>query len=59
MIAVGDGGYLAKVMSKKMWEVHRTYILAPARRNQKQLMAEWQRRLLRKLDRRLSAHLTT
>jgi hypothetical protein len=47
-IAVGDGGYLAKVMSKKMWDVHRTYILAPARRNQKKLMAQWQGLLLRR-----------
>ena len=48
VIAVGDGGYLASVMSRKMWQLHRTYILAPARRNQKKLMAQWQGLLLRR-----------
>lgn len=48
-IAVGDGTYNASVMRRKMWREHRAYILAPPHPKQnKKLLAEWQRLLLRK-----------
>lgn len=48
-IAVGDGTYNASVMRRKMWREHHAYILAPPHPKQnKQLLAEWQRLLLRK-----------
>jgi hypothetical protein len=42
-IAVGDGGYTASVMSRKMWREHRTYILSPPHPMQKKkLLTQWQ-----------------
>ena len=48
-IAVGDGTYNARVMRRKMWHKHRTYILAPPHPKQRtKLAADWQLFLLRK-----------
>ena len=47
VIAVGDGGYNARVMRQKMWREHRTFILAPPQKKQKKLMTEWQLLMLR------------
>jgi Transposase DDE domain len=48
LIAVGDGGYVARVMREKMWETHKAYILSPPHPSQRQkLMTEWQYLLLR------------
>jgi hypothetical protein len=42
-VAVGDGGYTASVMSRKMWREHRAYILSPPHPKQKKkLLAQWQ-----------------
>ncbi len=46
-IAVGDGGYTASVMRRKMWREHGCFILSPPHPSQKkQLAAPWQRLLL-------------
>lgn len=47
-VAVGDGGYTASVMARKMCREHRTYILAPPHPKQKKkLLHRWQLLLLR------------
>ena len=47
-IAVGDGGYIASVMQRKMWREHHAYILTPPHPKQtKQILAKWQLTLLR------------
>lgn len=47
-IAVGDTLYGASVMRKKIWEVYGTIIVAPPHYKQnKKLLAEWQKLLLR------------
>lgn len=46
-VAVGDGGYTASVMRRKMWREHGCFILAPPHPTQKkQLLANWQLTLL-------------
>jgi hypothetical protein len=46
-IAVGDGGYTASVMRRKMWREHRAFILSPPHPKQrKQVLAKWQHLLL-------------
>ena len=46
-IAVGDGGYTASVMRRKMWREHGTFILSPPHPKQnKKIMAQWQHALL-------------
>lgn len=46
-VAVGDGGYTASVMSRRMWREHRTYILSPPHPTQKKkLLHQWQVLLL-------------
>lgn len=46
-IAVGDTGYTASVMRRKMWREHHAYILSPPRPKQhKQVLAKWQYLLL-------------
>lgn len=47
MVAVGDGGYTASVMRRKMWREHGCFILSPPHPTQKkQLSATWQIALL-------------
>ncbi len=46
-IAVGDGGYTASVMRRKIWREHGCFVLSPPHPSQKkQLSAPWQRLLL-------------
>jgi hypothetical protein len=46
-VAVGDGGYTASVMRKKMWQEHRAYILSPPHPTQtKKVLEQWQLLLL-------------
>jgi len=46
-IAVGDGGYTAQVMRRKMWREHHAYILTPPHFTQtSKLLAKWQQLLL-------------
>jgi len=45
-IVVGDGGYTAGVMSKRMWEENGTFILSPPHPKQKKLLAKWQHKLM-------------
>lgn len=48
LVAVGDGGYTAQVMARKMWREHRAYILSPPHPMQrKKVLARWQLTLLR------------
>lgn len=47
-VAVGDGGYTASVMARKMWREHGTYILSPPHPKQtKKILERWQLTLLR------------
>lgn len=47
-VAVGDGGYTASVMRRKMWREHQAYILSPPHpRQTKQCLEQWQLLLLR------------
>jgi len=47
-VAVGDGGYTASVMARKMWREHRAHILSPPHPTQrKKVLARWQLSLLR------------
>lgn len=47
-IAVGDGGYTARVMRKKMWREHHTLVLSPPHPKQtRQVLHTWQLLLLR------------
>ncbi len=47
-VAVGDGGYTASVMRRKMWREHHAYVLAPPHPKQKKkILAHWQLTLLR------------
>lgn len=47
-IVVGDGGYTARVMSRRMWEEKGTYILSPPHPKQrKKLITAWQYLLMR------------
>ena len=46
-VAVGDGGYTASVMRRKMWQEHHTYILSPPHPKQaKKVLTQWQLLLL-------------
>jgi len=46
-VAVGDGGYTASVMRRKMWREHEAFVLTPPHPSQrKQLLAQWQQLLL-------------
>lgn len=46
-IAVGDGGYTASVMKKRIWETYGTFIVSPPHFKQnKKLITWWQYRLL-------------
>lgn len=46
-IAVGDGGYTAQVMRRKMWQEHKAFILTPPHPTQtNKLLAKWQQLLL-------------
>jgi len=46
-IAVGDGGYTASVMRRKMWREHGCFILTPPHPTQKKkLLSQWQYSLL-------------
>jgi hypothetical protein len=46
-IAVGDGGYTASVMRRKMWREHHAYILTPPHpKQQRQILHQWQLLLL-------------
>lgn len=46
-IAVGDGGYTASVMQRKMWREHQAYILSPPHPKQtRKLLERWQLLLL-------------
>lgn len=46
-VAVGDGGYTASVMARRIWREHRTYILSPPHPKQrKKLLHRWQLLLL-------------
>lgn len=48
VVAVGDGGYTASVMRRKMWREHQAYILSPPHPKQtKKVLASWQLTLLR------------
>jgi hypothetical protein len=48
VVAVGDGGYTAQVMRRKMWREHSAYILSPPHPSQKKkILAHWQLTLLR------------
>jgi len=48
MVAVGDGGYTASVMARKMWREHHVRILSPPHPTQrKKVLARWQLTLLR------------
>jgi hypothetical protein len=46
VIAVGDGGYTASVMRRKMWREHRCFILSPPHRQPNKVLAKWQQLLL-------------
>jgi transposase len=47
VVAVGDGGYTASVMRRKMWREHGCFILSPPHPTQKkQVSAPWQIQLL-------------
>lgn len=47
-VAVGDGGYTASVMRRKMWREHHAYIVSPPHPTQKKkVLARWQLTLLR------------
>lgn len=47
-IAVGDGGYTASVMRRKIWREHQAYVLSPPHSKQKKkVLACWQLTLLR------------
>jgi hypothetical protein len=47
LVAVGDGGYTASVMRRKMWREHGTYILSPPHPTQKKkILTNWQLALL-------------
>lgn len=49
VVAVGDGGYTASVMHRKMWREHQAFILSPPHPTQKKkILEQWQYRLLRK-----------
>jgi hypothetical protein len=46
-VAVGDGGYTAQVMRRKMWREHGCFILTPPHPTQKKkILAKWQLTLL-------------
>lgn len=46
-VAVGDGGYTASVMRRKMWRERQAYILTPPHPKQKkQILTKWQLTLL-------------
>jgi hypothetical protein len=46
-VAVGDGGYVASVMRRKMWREHQAFILSPSHPTQKKkVIAGWQLTLL-------------
>lgn len=48
LFAVGDGGYTASVMRRKMWREHGCFILSPPHPTQrKKVLARWQLTLLR------------
>lgn len=48
VVAVGDGGYTASVMRRKMWRKHGCFILSPPHPKQKKkILARWQLTLLR------------
>lgn len=47
MVAVGDGGYTASVMRRKMWREHGCFVLSPPHPTQKkQVLERWQLALL-------------
>lgn len=47
-VAVGDGGYTASVMARKMWREYHVYILSPPHPTQrKKVLERWQLTLLR------------
>lgn len=47
LVAVGDGGYTAQVMARKMWREHGCLILSPPHPTQKKkVLANWQLTLL-------------
>lgn len=47
LVAVGDGGYTASVMRRKMWQKHGCFILSPPHPSQKKgVFANWQLTLL-------------
>lgn len=47
-IAVGDGGYTAQVMRRKMWREHQAFVLSPPHPKQKKkVLAQWQLALLK------------
>lgn len=47
VVAVGDGGYTASVMRRKMWREHQAFIVSPPHPTQtKKLLARWQLLLL-------------
>jgi hypothetical protein len=45
-IVVGDGGYTARVMSRRMWDEKGTYILSPPHPKQKKKLITWWQHLL-------------
>lgn len=46
-VAVGDGGYTAGVMRRKMWREHGCFVLSPPHpKQQRQVLAKWQLLLL-------------
>jgi hypothetical protein len=48
VVAVGDGGYTASVMRRKMWREHQTYIVSPPHPTQKKkVISRWQLTALR------------
>lgn len=48
VVAVGDGGYTAQVMRRKMWREHQVYILSPPHPKQKKkVLTQWQCTMLR------------
>jgi hypothetical protein len=47
VIAVGDGGYTASVMRRKMWREHQAFILSPPHRQPTKVLAHWQLLLLK------------
>lgn len=47
MVAVGDGGYTASVMRRKMWREHGCFVLSPPHPKQRKgILASWQLALL-------------